>query len=43
MQFKNPNNGYIETVEYSGILTFLFGCFYFAFKGIWSHALLVFY
>jgi len=39
MKFKNPVNDYIE--EISVIVWFwmlLFGPFYFAFKGIWGHA-----
>ena len=36
--FKNPSNGYTE--EIGGSTWFwclLFGCFYFAYKGIWPH------
>ena len=40
MQFRNPNNGYIETVSAPGLWCFLFGPLYFAIKGAWSHALI---
>ncbi len=39
MQFKNPNNGYVE--EVSDIVwpwVLLFGCIYFAVRGVWTHA-----
>jgi hypothetical protein len=42
MHFRNPSNGYVETVSHPMLWTFLFGCFYFAFKGVWSHAVLGF-
>ena len=36
--FKNPTNGYTETVTgWSMLWTLLFGCFYFAYKGVWGH------
>jgi hypothetical protein len=37
MKFKNPSNGYIEESDYIFLWTLLFGIFYFAYKGIWSH------
>jgi hypothetical protein len=40
MQFRNPNNGYVETASVPFLWTLLFGCFYFAVKGIWSHAII---
>ena len=38
MRFRNPANGHIETVSHPILWTFLFGCFYFAYKGLWMHA-----
>ena len=35
--YKNPANQYIEKVSYPGILTLFLGCFFFAFRGIWTH------
>lgn len=35
--FKNPNNGYVEKISNSGLLTLFLGCFFFAFRGIWGH------
>jgi hypothetical protein len=40
MRFQNPNNGYVETVSAPGLWCLLFGPFYFASKGAWSHALI---
>lgn len=37
-QFKNPHNDYV--VEVSGLAwfwTLLFGCLYFAVRGVWKH------
>ena len=42
MKFKNPSNDHIEKISSPGLWTFLFGSFYFAFKGVWSHALISF-
>lgn len=38
MYFQNPANGYIEQVSSPGLWTLLFGPFYFASKGVWTHA-----
>jgi hypothetical protein len=38
MAFRNPANGYVETISHPGLWTLLFGCFYFAVKGVWIHA-----
>ena len=35
--YKNPANQYIEKVSYAGVLTLFLGCFFFAFRGIWTH------
>ena len=43
-KFKNKSNGHIE--EISGVTwlwAFLFGPFYFMFKGIWKHAVISFF
>jgi len=42
MQFRNPLNGYVEssTGSASWLWCFLFGAFYFLFKGNWKHVLL---
>jgi len=38
--FKNPSNGYIEEVSRDAWLwVLLFGCVYFAIKGVWTHAI----
>ncbi len=37
MYFKNPVNGYVESVSMPWLWTLLFGCIYFAVKGIWTH------
>ena len=42
MRFQNPSNGHIETASLPILWTFLFGCFYFAFKGFWMHAAIAF-
>jgi hypothetical protein len=42
MQFENPANGYIEEVDGAWFYSLLFGCFYFAYKGAWMAAILVF-
>jgi hypothetical protein len=39
MCFKNPQNGYTEGITGAGIWTLLFGCIYFAIKGVWTHAI----
>jgi hypothetical protein len=39
LRFKNPANGYTESVDENvWLLVLLFGCFYFAAKGVWTHA-----
>lgn len=41
MKFENPSNGYIEEVsDYAPLWVFLFGIFYLAYKGLWSHVLI---
>ena len=40
--FRNPVNGYEEKVGSPWIWCFLFGCIYFAVKGIWTHAVVGF-
>jgi hypothetical protein len=42
MKFENPQNGYTETVTFAFLWCLLFGCFYFAIKGVWGHALIAF-
>ena len=42
MIFKNPSNDYIEESSLAWLWTLLFGCFYFAVKGVWSHVLISF-
>jgi hypothetical protein len=42
LAFRNPSNGYVETVDSPGLWTLLFGCFYFAAKGVWTHAVVSF-
>lgn len=36
--FQSPENGFKEYVSSAPILVLFFGCFYFAVKGIWTHA-----
>jgi len=40
--FRNPANGYTEHVDSPFICCLFFGCFYFAVKGVWSHAIIAF-
>jgi len=35
--FKNPDNGYVESSSVPFLWNFLFGSFYYAYKGVWSH------
>jgi ABC-type transport system involved in multi-copper enzyme maturation permease subunit len=44
MQFKNPQNGYVETAYtgFSWLLCLLFGCLYFLVKGNFKHAFVSF-
>ena len=39
LRFQNLDNGFIEEVpDNVWLWVFLFGCFYFASKGVWTHA-----
>jgi ribosomal protein L37E len=38
LRFQNPTNGHIEEIRNPGLWSFLFGFFYFAVHGIWTHA-----
>lgn len=40
--FQNPANGYVEvaTTPWTWLWALLFGPFFFAYKGLWGHALL---
>jgi hypothetical protein len=38
-RFRNPANGYEEDVGMPWLWCLLFGCIYFATRGIWTHAL----
>lgn len=42
MTFRNPSNGYTESMNplAVGVWALLFGCLYFAAKGIWFHAVI---
>ena len=42
MRFQRPGNGHIETIKNAWLWTLLFGVFYFAFRGIWTHAVVGF-
>lgn len=42
MRFKNNDNGYIEKANNTFVWTFLFGPFYFLYKGAWQHCCLWF-
>ena len=35
--FQNQDNGYTETTSIPFLWTLLFGCIYFAIKGVWRH------
>lgn len=39
MRFENPANGYVEEVTNAPLWCLLFGCIYFAVKGVWTHAI----
>ncbi len=40
-KFVNPMNGYTEEVTgMSGVWAFVFGVFYFMYKGVWRHVLI---
>jgi len=40
LRFRNPSNGYTEKVSgFAWLWTLLFGGFYFAVKGVWTHAI----
>ena len=36
--FVNPANGHTERIDGAWLWVLLFGCIYFAFKGVWTHA-----
>lgn len=38
MHFRNPANGYVETINHPFLWCLLFGFIYFAVKGVWTHA-----
>jgi hypothetical protein len=38
MRFENPSNGYVEEVTLAPLWCLLFGCIYFAVKGVLTHA-----
>ena len=40
MLFRNPANNYVEESAAPWLFTLLFGFFYFAVKGIWTHVLI---
>ena len=42
LSFRNPTNGYTEKVGTPWLWCLLFGCIYFAVKGIWTHAIAAF-
>jgi hypothetical protein len=41
-KFRHPTNGYTEAVGTAWLWCLLFGCIYFAIKGIWTHAVAAF-
>ena len=42
-KFKNTKNGHIEEIsKVTWLWQFLFGTFYFMYKGIWKHAIIAF-
>ncbi len=43
MIFENPSNGSREESSKPWLWTLLFGSFYFAFKGVWNHAVIGFF
>lgn len=40
--YKHPANGHTERVGPAWLWVLLFGVFYFAFRGMWRHAILLF-
>lgn len=40
--FQHPNTGQTADISSAGVYTLLFGFFYFAVKGIWTHAVVGF-
>ena len=38
--FRNPTNNYVENFSLAWLWCLLFGSFYFAFRGVWMHAIL---
>src|SRR6185369_15110860 len=43
MAFRNTANGYVEKIRAPFLFTLLFGCFYFAVRGVWTHAIASFF
>lgn len=41
-RFQNPANGHVESIEFCTLWAFLFGPFYFAYKGAWMPAIIWF-
>lgn len=39
-RFRNPANGYVETIDKAWLWCLLFGCIYLAYKGAWMAAVL---
>ena len=42
LRFRNPINGYTEKAGTPWLWCLLFGCIYFAVKGMWTHAVAAF-
>ena len=40
--FRNPTNGHTERVGPAWLWALLFGVFYFAWRGLWTHAIIGF-
>ncbi len=38
--FENPRTGQVTNISNAGVYTLFFGCFYFALKGVWTHAVI---
>lgn len=38
--FENPSNGHRESADLAWLFAFLFGFFYFAVKGLWTHVVI---
>jgi len=41
-RYRNPINDHVEEVENAGLWCLLFGSFYFAYKEVWTHAVISF-